>query len=278
MPGKGATRSKSAPRARPQSSGARPQTTESECSVHSARSNHSQCSVHSHEGGLRGLGAGSKVGKLNLGGTSGSFSKSALSTSGPEKCICSICTCGKHNCPVQSKTDIFYGGDGQNPFTTTHGDYKSHGTHHYHAGLMRSTPQNEYSPGDNRFDHTTTAQDTYTWHRPSSSLRAGSRMEKGVRSPSPMLHSSILTSPDAPMDLTTSYGANFVEHPIPSKSAKPSQATYSYGSPRDLRSTHQNDFAGKQNARCPASILPNRQASARSGHVKYTLDFTGTWN
>lgn len=280
MPGKGATaRSRSAPRARPKSA-SRPQTSENDCSVHSARSHNSQCSVHSGDGGLRTLGGGSgslRVGKLNLSGTSGPgfATKSAFSSSGQEKCICGICTCGKHNCPVPNKTEIFYG-DGHHPLTTTHGDYKSHDPQHYAAGLTRSTPQNAYRPGDDRFDHETTAQSTYTWHRPSSALRAGSRMEKGVRSPSPMLHSNIFH--DSPMDLTTSYGANFVEHPIPSKSAKPSQATYSYGSPRDLSTTHQNDFAGKQNPRCPATILPARQASARSGHVKYTLDFAGTWS
>jgi hypothetical protein len=216
-----------------------------------------------------------KMAALNLSpalkSSSGSLSSphecSARFHNSDEKCICGICTCGKHKCPVQNKTAISYGGD--STFNTTHGDsFTGHDPRHYAQKASRG--QQVYTPGE-RFEHTTTHQNDFPWHehereRPSSSLR--STMERST----PMHY-----NPELRMDLSTTYGSQFVEHSMPAKSAKPSQSTYSYGSPREFLTTKQSDYVGMQPHRCPASVLPSRPASARSGHVKYNMDLTGTW-
>jgi hypothetical protein len=214
------------------------------------------------------------VRRLDLSGTLGPPSSRG------EKCICSICNCGRHHCPAQSKSEIFYDGDAPHPFATTSSDYKKHDTKQYSLSRMRPSPRHVYTPSNERFEHTTTAQSSFVWHeRPSSAARSPAGMERSIKpGGSPTLLSSSFNSPDARMDLTTSYGATFVEHAIPTKSARPPTEAYSYGSPRELRSTNQLDFAGKQPPRCPATILPARPASARSGHVKYHLDMGGTWS
>lgn len=256
-------RSKSSPRERPPSPGRRPSSADSH---------------HGHSHSARASPRPStptrppSVSQLNLSGTS--FGRS-LAT-GSEKCICGICTCGKHHCPVQQKTELFYDGEGATPFSTTKSDFKDHGFRSYQLGLMRPSPRHIYSPSNDRFDHSTTNQSTYTWHDTKSHRSPG--MERSIRAPSPLLHSSLLSSPDARMDCTTSYGSSFVEHAIPQRSMRPASASYSYGSPRDLYTTNQLDFTGKQHPRCPATVLPSRPASARSGHVKYNIDLGGTWS
>jgi len=275
MPGKGAMRSKSLPRERPPSPMAFGSPTHSHAPAHNGHS-HATPRGGTPRAGTPRTGsprAGTPrspspgVSRLNLDSALGS-------TSGQEKCICAICICGKHHCPAQAKTEIFYDGH-SDPLSTTSADYKSHDTRHYTLSRMRPSPRHVYSPSGDRFDHTTTSQDSYLWHeRPSST----SKMERSIKGSPTLLSSSILSSPDARMDLTTSYGSNFVQHPIPQKAARPSADSYSYGSPREHRSTHQHDFSGKQPPRCPAIQLPARPASARSGHVKYNLDLSGTWN
>jgi len=209
------------------------------------------------------------VSKLDLSGTN---NHSGLSTphSGKEVCICKICTCGKHNCPVQAKTDIFFGDGGGLGLSTTQGDYMQHDSKHYQAGLTRACPTHGYSPSRIRFDGTTTHQASYPWHDPSISLERSS--------PSPMhkAHTRI-HDPDTAMDLTTSYASNYVQHAIPQRAAAPTPQSYSYGPPRAMKSSHQLDFTGKQPPPCPAMGLPARPASHRSGHTKYTQDFNGTW-
>lgn len=267
MPGKGAARSRSTPRERPATSFGSP-------------SNNTFAFSKSSMGGPSGsprVGTPTgprKLTSLNLASVSSSSSPlssphecSARFHHGEEKCICGICTCGKHKCPVQNKTSIFYGGDSS--FATTHGDtFINHDTRHYAQRATRG--QQVYAPGE-RFEHTTTHQADFPWHaheRPSSSLR--STME---RSTPALLHSS----PELRMDLSTTYGSQFVEHSMPAKSAKPAHGTYSYGSPREFLTTKQIDYNGLQPHRCPATVLPTRPASARSGHVKYNMDLTGTW-
>lgn len=287
MPGKGAARSKSLPRERPPTGGVfgSPTQNQFQHAHFTPRAGTARAGTPPRQtprgetprGGTPRAGtprSPSPGMRLDLSGTLGS-------TSGQEKCICSICVCGKHHCPAQNKTEIFYDGHSPNPFATTSGDYKNHDTKHYQLSRMRPSPRHVYSPSNERFEHTSTAQSSFVWHeRPSSALRSSPTMERSIKpgaSPT-LLSTSLLSSPDARMDLTTSYGSTFVQHPIPTKSARPPTESYSYGSPRDLRSTHQNDFAGKQPPRCPATQLPARPASARSGHVKYQLDLSGTWN
>lgn len=270
MPGKGGLRSKSTPRERPSgarpgsasrqspaSPGMRPPSASRERASPVRRHSPSVCSVHDSPRDAP------FVNRLNMSGTGG-----GISTFGQEKCVCSICTCGRHHCPVQPKTQISFGDSG--PHSTTSMDYANHDPRHYKLGMMRPSQQRAYSPSLDRFDHATTHQAAYTWNDPSPN-----RMERSV--PPTLVHTSIHT-PDSRMDLTTMYKSNFVEHSIPSRSMRPATPVYEYGSPRDLSTTHQNDYLGKQHQRCPATVLPARPASARSGHVKYNLDNTGTWS
>jgi hypothetical protein len=275
MPGKGATRSSSTPRERPASASARPSSASGARDAFS-RSLNTNTNTGTRDTFSRSLNAGSPSSSrpstaLDLSRTRGDCDADSFSSSGHEKCVCGICTCGRHKCPVQPKTSISYGGDSH--FCTTHGDsFVNHDTTHYMP--TRSTRGSSvYVPGE-RFEHTTTHQAHYPWHeRPSSSLSTRSTMERAT--PALLQHTGF--GPDVRMDLTTSYGSHFVEHQVPTKSMKPPQASYSYGSPREFLTTKQTDFNGLQPPRCPASVLPSRPCSARSGHVKYTMDFTGTW-
>jgi len=274
MPGKGAARSRSSPRERPSSAA-------------NASPNpfaFTKSSFGGPSGGSPRVGTPTgprKVTALNLSSSNLNSGSprcspyhspecSARLNNGAEKCICGICTCGQHKCPTQQKTNIFYGGDSS--FDTTHSDaFVNHDTRHY-ATKATKGPQ-VYVPGE-RFEALTTHQEDFLWHereRPSSALRSNSRM--GMERSTPFHHSA----PEIKMDLSTTYGAQFVEHSIPTKSAKPAQATYTYGSPREFRTTKQVDYNGVQPSRCPASVLPSRLPSARTGHVKYNMDLTGTW-
>jgi hypothetical protein len=280
MPGKGAARSRSTPRERPGSASMRPQSpfggeSFSRSLAYAGERSPSRAGERSpSRSGTPPAGGQRRLSSLSLSGTSGLNDCSLNSTYGQERCICGICTCGRHKCPVQSKTAISYGSyGGDSHFCTTHGDaFVNHDSNHY-APQRATRAQQIYSPGE-RFDHTTTHQDTFLWHereRPSSAMRE--HMERSTRPTSLHGHGS-----DARMDLTTSYGSHFVEHPIPSKSMKPSQASYAYGSPREFLTTKQLDYSGLQHARCPATVLPARPGSARSGHVKYNMDLSGTWS
>lgn len=274
MPGKGSMRSRSTPRERPMSASARPASAGGARDAFS-RSLHAGAGDAYSDAGSRdnspriGTPTGPrKMNTLDLSSSSGAFN-SSLSHAGHEKCVCGICTCGRHRCPQQPKTSISYGGDSH--FGTTHSDaFVNHDPNNYMP--TRSTRSSTYVPGE-RFEHTTTHQSDFPWHERSPTQSMRSTMERTT--PSLLRHTGL--GPDVRMDLTTSYGSHFVEHPTQTKSMKPAQASYSYGSPREFSTTKQLDYNGLQPPRCPATVLPSRPASARSGHVKYNMDLTGTW-
>jgi len=258
-------------------------------------------------------------------------------TSDMEKCICHICTCGKHRCPVrhtpntakldattsyantfkEHSPDFYPARVAPNPnlylqtkttpghFDTTHkaAFIAPEPEHHkviHQQKMERAAPRRKTTDNE-KFDHTTTLRADYPWHDVAPPLRARpvndtapgggkfygttTAMEHfqawdptASRSPSVNRNSSMSPFPDeGPMDFNTSYKNNFVEHGVErSRPFKPNNS-YSYGSPRDFNTSHKADFAGKQNPLCPAVELPPRPASARTGHVRYQMDLSGSW-
>jgi hypothetical protein len=270
-------------------------------------------------------------------GTTGAHTR-AGGSGGNDKCVCLICTCGKHHCPPKhvpnaapletttSYTNTFKEhGPGDYPervkpqqhffgvragpghFDTTHKQtFVPHEEEHHKAILRekmeRAAPRRKIEPPE-KFEHTSMHRASYPWHNPDPPIPvrpltagalnsgpfyglttakdhfqewSGADAFSRSREPATLRHSPS-PFPDAPIEFGTSYGSNFVQHQIPQKSSSRPRETYSYGSPRNHLTTHQLEFSGRQNPTCPVQGLPPRPASARTGHVRYQLDATGTW-
>jgi len=168
--------------------------------------------------------------------------------------------------------------------------------------MERAAPRHKVAPPE-KFEHTSMQRADYPWHDvgpnyPVRPLTAGvvnggqfyglttskdhyqgwegSPDVYARREPATLRHSPS-PFPDAAIEFDTSYGSHFVQHQVPERAAGRPKAEYNYGGPRSFSTTHQTEFAGKQNPLCPVVGLPPRPASARTGHVKYQLDYTGTW-
>jgi len=324
MPGKGkavAARSRSTPRERtsayeaPQRSAPAPPALRSERPPTPTRPSSSRTSLYD----IRPSSSGSRPGSSGSArpGSSGSMRSSGScdadfydTSSGDQKCICNICTCGQHHCPKRHQPSsapfdgrtsygtTFKGHDTSNfperaaapkslytgikvpasHFATTHAThFVGHDTNHYlqphNDNMLKSTrPMRE--PPRERFDHTTSHRSDYPWHGTDSMAAL-----EGTRSPSPSLLHTSLGSATGTMNLDTSYASHYVGHTgRPSSPARQPSTDYTYGAPRDFGTTNRSHFTGKQNMRCPAQTLPARPASSGSGHVKYRMDLgTGTW-